>query len=131
MEDNHRVTMVQSELGHMDRYEGNLDEAEQAYRETILEWQKIGHRAAVANQLESLAFIAITHEEGERAARLLGAAEALREKINIEMSHFERIEYTQQVTDLRNGMDEKAFSNLWSEGRAMTMEQAIQFALES
>ena len=131
MGDIQRVTMIQSEFGHMERYEGNLDKAEQAYRETILTWQKIGHRAAVANQLEFLAYIAIAHGQGERAARLLGAAEALREKINIQMSPFERIEYDKQVAELRNGMDEKSFSNLWSEGRLTTMEQAIQSALDS
>ena len=84
----------------------------------------------MANQLEVLAFIAIAHEQDERAARLLGAAEALREKIHIQMSQFERVEYDQQVSELRNGLDEKVFSNLWSEGRLMTMEQAIQFGLE-
>jgi predicted ATPase/class 3 adenylate cyclase len=131
MGDIQRVNMIQSELGHMERYEGNFDKAEQVYRETILVWQKIGHRAAVANQLESLAFIASAHAQGERAVRLLGAAEALREKINIQMSQFERIEYDKQITELRNSMDEKAFSNLWSEGRLMTMEQAVQFALDS
>jgi len=131
MGDIQRVTMIQSEFGHMDRYEGHIDKAEQAYRETIPVWQKLGHGAAVANQLEFLAFIAIVHEQVERAARLLGAAEALREKIHIPMSHFERIEYDKQVTGLRNGMDEEVFSNLWSEGRVMTMEQAIQSALES
>jgi hypothetical protein len=123
--------MIQSEFGHIERYEGNLDEAEQAYRETLPVWQKLGHRAAVANQLECLAFIAIAHEQAERAAKLLGAAEALREKINIPMSPFERVEYDKLVAELRKGVDEKAFSNLWSEGRGMTMEQAIQSALDS
>jgi len=85
----------------------------------------------VANQLEVLAFIAIAHAQAERAARLLGAAESLREKIHISMSQFERIEYDKAVAELRIGMDGKAFSNLWSEGRLITMEQAIQFALDS
>ncbi len=131
MGDIHRVNMIQSEFAHMDRYEGHMDKAEQAYRETIPVWQRLGHRAAVANQLECLAFIAIAHEQGERAARLLGAAEALREKINIPMSPFERVEYDKQVADLRSGLDEKTFASLWAEGRAMTMEQAIHFALGS
>lgn len=131
MGDIQRVTMIQSEFGHMERYEGNLEQAEQIYGETIVAWQKIGHRAAVANQLEFLAYIAIAHEQGDRAARLLGAAEALREKINIQMSPFERTEYDTQVSELRKSMDEKTFSNLWSEGRLMTMEQAIQLALDA
>ena len=56
MGDIQRVTMIQSEFGHMERYEGHLDKAEQVYHETIPVWQKLGHRAAVANQLECLAF---------------------------------------------------------------------------
>ncbi len=66
----------------------------------------------------------------ERATRLLGAAEALREEINIQMSQFERTEYDQQISGLQRAMDETAFSDLWSEGRLMTMEQAVQLALE-
>jgi predicted ATPase/class 3 adenylate cyclase len=130
MGDIQRVTMIQSELGHMDRYEGKLDQAEQIYRGTILEFQKIGHRAAVANQLESLAFISHAHGNCECAVQLLGAAEALRENINIAMSQYERSEYDNQVSELRSSMDEKVFSNLWSEGRRMTMDQAVQLALD-
>lgn len=130
MGDIQRANMIQSEFGHMERYEGNIDKAEQVYRDTILVWQKLGHRAAVANQLEFLAYIAITREQVDRTARLLGAAEALREVINIQMSQFERTEYDQQVAGLRRGMDEKTFLELWSEGRLMTMEQAVQLALE-
>jgi len=62
MGDVQRVTMIQSEFGHMERYEGDLEQAEQIYGETILAWQKIGHRAAVANQLVFLGYIAIAHE---------------------------------------------------------------------
>jgi hypothetical protein len=128
MGDIHRATMIQSEFGHMERYEGNLDQAEQVYRETILVWQKIGHRAAVANQLEFFAFIATARGQDEQAARLLGAAEALREKINIQMSPFERIEYDKQVDDLRGRVPEKVFSTLWAEGRLLPMEKAVQLA---
>jgi predicted ATPase/class 3 adenylate cyclase len=131
MGDIHRVNMIQSEFAHMDRFEGYIDKAEQAYCKTILEWQRLGHRAAVANQLECLAFVALSHEQEDRAVKLLGAAESLRERINIQMSPFERIEYEKHVSELKNGLDEKAFSNLWSEGRSMTMEQAVAFAVES
>ncbi len=58
-----RINIIQSEFGHMERYEGNIEKAEQIYRETLPVWQKLGHRAAVANQLELLAYIAIAHEQ--------------------------------------------------------------------
>ena len=45
------------------------------------------------------------------------------------MSPFERIEYDRQVDELHEGMVEKEFSDLWSEGGSLTMDQAVQFAL--
>jgi predicted ATPase/class 3 adenylate cyclase len=129
--DSHRHNIIRSEYAHMDRYEGRLEEAEGLYRETILEWHRLGHRAAIAHQLESLAFIAIARGRLERAARLLGAAEALRERINIAMSSLERVEYEKEVAKLRAGTSEAQFATRWNNGRVMTMEQAIRFALDS
>ena len=59
----------------------------------------------------------------------MSAAEALREASNSPMTPQEHIEYANEVASLRAGMDEKAFVALWAEGRAMTMEQAIEYAL--
>jgi non-specific serine/threonine protein kinase len=129
MGDQHRTNMIHSECAHMQRLEGHHDKAESTYRETILEWQRLGHRAAVANQLECFAFIAKAHEQPERALKLLGAAERLREIIKISMSRMEQVEYDREVADLKANTDEKEFTSLWAEGKSMTMEQAIQFAL--
>jgi hypothetical protein len=128
--DEHRLNLVQSELAHLDRYEGHFEKARQKYLKTIVKWQKLGHRAAVAHQLESLAFIAIAQGQLERAARLLGAAEALREKINIQMSPAEQVEYGAQVAKLRLALDASRCTSLWNEGSKMTMDQAIQFAVK-
>ena len=128
--DQHRANMILSELAHIDRVEGRYDLAAQAYRVTITEWERLGHRAAVANQLECFAFIAKRYEEAQRAAKLFGAAEALREFINIPMTIVERVEYDQEVADLRAGMNTEAFLSSWREGRALSMEGAIELALE-
>jgi non-specific serine/threonine protein kinase len=130
MGDQHRANMIHSECAHMQRLEGHHDKAESMYRETILEWQRLGHRAAVANQLECFAFIAKVDEQPERAIKLLGAAERLREIIQIDMSPMERVEYEREAGELRARMSEKEFNIQWLEGRAMTMEQAIAYALE-
>jgi predicted ATPase/class 3 adenylate cyclase len=129
MGDHHRSNMIRSELAHMDRQEGDYEKAKAAYRETILEWKRLGHRAAVAHQLESFAFIANTHGQFERAARLFGAAEALREAVNISMTEMERIEYEREVAHLKANMDGNIFASCWAEGRAMTMERAVQLAV--
>jgi hypothetical protein len=81
--------------------------------------------------LESFAFIAKVQEEDQRAAKLFGAAEILRESANLPMLFIEQVEYDREVNDLRANMDESTFAKAWAEGRAMTMERAIAFALES
>ena len=129
LQDRHRLAMVRSELAHLERRQGHFAQAKPLYRETIQEWQKLGHRAAIAHQLESFAFIAKAQEETERAARLFGAAEILREQISIPMMPTEHLEYDREVNDLRANMDQAAFAKAWAEGRAMTMEQAIAVAL--
>lgn len=129
MGDHLAVTGHQSTMAHIARQMGNYQEALALYRETLPDWQKIGHRGAVAHQLESLGFIARAQEQGERAVKLLGAAEALRESGNSPMTPQEGVEYAKEVASLRAGMDEKDFLSLWAEGRSMTMEQAIEYAL--
>jgi Tfp pilus assembly protein PilF len=131
MKDQHRVNMIHSEFAHMDRYEGKIKQAQESYKKTILVWQKLGHRAAVAHQLECFGFLTKAQEEPERALLLLGAAEILREKISISMHPEEREEYDRQVADLHAMVEESEFRRLWNRGRTMTMDEAIEFALSS
>ena len=130
MGDYHRTNMIHSETAHMERLEGHYEKAAQLYRKTIVEWKRLGHRAAVANQLECLAFIAKIREQTERAAKLFGAAEMIREVIHIPMNGMEQAEYDREVGDLREGMNEDDFIKLWAEGRSMSLEQAVEYALE-
>ena len=124
------VLVMRSELGHLERQTGNLAQARSIYQETIKGWQELGNRSAVAHELECFGFLAIHAEEPERAAKLLGAAEALREKIQSPMTDYERAEYGRAVARLRSMLAAEEFNALWTEGRSMTMEQAIEFALE-
>ena len=126
----HFVLVMRSELGHVERQTGNLAQAKLIYRDTIKGWQDLGNRAAVAHELECFGFLAIHAEESKRAAKLFGAAEALRERNQSPMADYERVEYDQSVTRLRLMLAEAEFTSLWDEGLSMTMEQAIEFALE-
>jgi predicted ATPase/class 3 adenylate cyclase len=123
------MQVMSSELGHVERQKGNLTQARLIYQETIKGWQDLGNRSAVAHELECFAFLAIHDEEPQRTAKLFGAAEAVRERIQAPMTDYERIEYDQSVAQLRAMLSETEFKALWAEGRSMTMEQAIQLAL--
>ena len=129
MGDQLSVTGHQTSMAHVARQIGNYQEALALYRETLPDWQKMGHRGAVAHQLECFAFIAKAQEQGERAVKLMSAAEALREASSSQRTPQERIEYDRELAGARAAFDEKTFDWLWAEGQSMNMEQAIDFAL--
>jgi tetratricopeptide (TPR) repeat protein len=120
---------AQSELAHALRRMEAIDEAEAEYRQTIRGWQQSGNRGAVANQLESFGFLAVAREHGVRAARLLGAAEALREVAEAPMTTLERDQYDAEVQQVRDLLEAGAFSDAWAEGRRMTTDEAVALAL--
>jgi non-specific serine/threonine protein kinase len=66
----------------------------------------------------------------ERAARLFGAAEALRERSNLYAAPpGESTEWETALTGAREALGEAAFTAAWAEGRQMTTEQACDDAL--
>ena len=123
------VYSSQSELAHVLRAQGELDEPQEIYRDLLPKWRDLGHRSAVAHELECIAYILTRREEPVRAAMLLGAAEALREVIDSVMTKMEQVEYAKEIESLQAGMDEAEFEQAWKNGRTMTMDQAIVLAL--
>jgi predicted ATPase/class 3 adenylate cyclase len=121
--------VVTSELGHIARQTGDMDQARKIYRETIRGWQDLGNRGAIAHQLECFAFIAMAEEVPERAIKLFSAAQALRTKVAAQMTDHEQIEYDTAVAQLRSLLKGADFDSLRAEGRALTTEQAIELAL--
>ncbi len=64
-----------------------------------------------------------------QAPRLFGAAEALREAIGAPLPPNEQEEYRRNIDRAREMLEVEAFASAWKEGRAMTLEQAIDYAL--
>jgi tetratricopeptide (TPR) repeat protein len=118
-----------SELGHIARQMGDLQRARDIYVQTLATWQDFGNRAAISHQLECFGFLAIADEEPHKATRLIGAADALREKTGNQMTDYERLEYDRALLQLQSMIPPEEFRSLWTEGRAMDMEAAIQLAL--
>lgn len=76
--------------GDVELRAGNLVEARRFHWECILGWQKFGTRISIAQELERFALIAQAQNQPTRAARLLGAGEALREGIGVPVFGDER-----------------------------------------
>jgi len=123
------VYSSQSELAHVLREHGGLDEPLGIYRDLLPKWKDLGHRAAVAHELECIAYILTRKEEPERAATLLGTAQEIRRVIDTPRTNNEEVEYEREVNALREMLGEDNMRKKWEEGRAMTMDQAIQLAI--
>jgi predicted ATPase/class 3 adenylate cyclase len=124
-------TTARSELAHLYRQEGRLDEALSIYCQTILSWQEQGHQAAVAHQLECFAYIAIPRGRLAYASQLLGAAQTARERINSPSTdQLEIAEKEQALRDLELKIGKHELERLTNRGRQMNLDAAVVFALE-
>jgi predicted ATPase len=128
--DRYRFNTSQSELAHIERRAGNVEEAKRLYRQSIVIWQEFGQRAAIAHELECFAFLARAQTQCSRAACLLGAAQAFRAAIGSAMTRQEEGEYQREVRALYAQMGTEAAALQWATGSTMTVEEAIAFALE-
>jgi predicted ATPase/class 3 adenylate cyclase len=126
--DERLVEAARSELAHTIRRADQLDEAMAMYRTTIHGWVRSGNRGAVAHQLENVAFVLIARREDEPAARLLGAAAALREAARSPMIESERLEHDGWTARLRAEMDPAAVEKAMDAGRLMSMADAVALA---
>jgi len=125
------VATVRSELAHLYRQENRLDEALALYRQTILSWQEQGHQSAVAHQLECFAYLAIAQRQSERAARLLGAAQGTRQRLNALSTEPQEIaDLEEAMTQLAEMLGEEERDKLWAVGSKMSLDEAVTFALE-
>lgn len=79
----------------------------------------------IAVGLEELAVLEGGRGKPEQAARLWGAAEALREAINAPAHPVHRASFEQALALARATLGEQAFSAAWEEGRGLTAEQAF------
>jgi predicted ATPase/DNA-binding CsgD family transcriptional regulator len=113
---------------------GDYDEASRRFAEGIAPSREIRDRGNVAHILEGLGIVAGARGEAMRATRLLGASEALISTIGLRghtyYQMFDRSLYELVRDEVRAELGETAFETALDEGRAMSPEQAVEYALE-
>ena len=80
-------------------------------------------RWRMSSVLEDLAAIALAQANARRAARLLGAAEALRETIGTVIAPCERLQHNQTTRAVRAALGDEAFDAALRQGRLATGEE--------
>jgi DNA-binding NarL/FixJ family response regulator len=111
--------------------QGDYERAAELYTEGLKSSAATDDKANIAYCLEGLAQVAAAREDTERAARLFGAAGAALDAAGGAVYVYvqNRSIHEQAVAAVRSRLDESVFSNAWAEGSAMTLGEAIGYAL--
>jgi hypothetical protein len=115
------VALAEGDYGAVRIY---LEQSLAAFRE-MSDWLGLAH------SLDRFAALAKVHGESQRAARLYGAADAWRESLGFPLTPVRRIHCDQDTVFLRTLLGEEAFAAAWAEGQALSLEQAVAYALEA
>jgi predicted ATPase/transcriptional regulator with XRE-family HTH domain len=112
---------------------GGYHDAVNLFEEGVALSGEVGDRANLAYCLEGLAVVAGVRGEAMHSARLVGAAEGLHEAVGVPVYIYyepDRSLFEHTVATVRTQMDEEAFETARTEGRKMTFEEAVGYALE-
>ena len=116
-------------LGLVALCQGDYARAAKFSSESLRLSEESSDHQLVTWSLDALAAVCGQQGSVGRAARLWGAAEALREASGFSQPPDDKKVLEPFLEDARSRLEEAAFQAAWEEGRAMTEEQAIGYAL--
>jgi non-specific serine/threonine protein kinase len=118
-------------LGSLAQRRGDHRQAETLYRESLALLVELGDRRRTAACLEGLAAAASARGEASRAVRLFGAADDLRERAGVTLPPPHRVAHQPHLESARARLDSDTFQTAWAAGRAMPLDEAVAYALET
>ena len=92
--------------------------------------QSVGNRHLILYLLTGLGRVAHARGQLERAARLCGAAAALRDSMPSAIEPYQRSVYDLVLAGLPQALGADAFTLAWERGRALSWDETIAYALQ-
>jgi predicted ATPase/class 3 adenylate cyclase/DNA-binding CsgD family transcriptional regulator len=108
--------------------QGESDQAERDAHHALACATEIGAPLGVPDVLECLAVLAGDGASHREAARLLGAAESIQQRIGAVRYKIYDADHQASVTALRDALGQKDFDSAWAEGAALSVEEAVAYA---
>jgi len=115
-------------LGEISRLQGDYQKAVAHFKQALTIYQELNNTVEIPFTLEALANTTAQQGQAERATHLWGAAEALREVVHAPLPSSYHADYAPFLQMAHTALGEEAFTTTWSDGRALTLEQAISLA---
>jgi predicted ATPase/class 3 adenylate cyclase len=125
------IAIALNGLGKVARSLGEYEKAHALHKEALTMLRGTGNRWSTSYVLEAFAALAVLRGDMPHATKLYAAGESFYSHFRFLMSPLERDTHEQNLERLRTEIARETFEVLWSEGQAMTMEQAIEFALST
>jgi predicted ATPase/DNA-binding CsgD family transcriptional regulator/DNA-binding XRE family transcriptional regulator len=123
-------SVILRHLGQLALNRGDLSAARARLNESLV----VAHQArvgwGVAPTLAHMAGLAMAENQPVRAIRLAGAAAGLREKHRARLLPIDSARLETVIEPARCALGEKGAANAWADGHAMTIDQAVAYALE-
>ncbi|MGO9507108.1 MAG: helix-turn-helix transcriptional regulator, partial [Mycobacterium sp.] len=108
--------------------QGEPDQAERDAHDALACAAELGAPLGVPDVLECLAVLAGDGASHHEAARLLGAAESIRQRMGAVRFKIYDADYQASVAALRDAMGDQDFQSAWAEGAALSTDEAVAYA---
>jgi tetratricopeptide (TPR) repeat protein len=128
--DGNFLAYVVRRLGQLSWDRGEFEKATELCKESLKLDLELGDERGCIACLSAFAGIALARGKVVLAAHLFGAVQSLLHARTIRLLPTDRMEYERNVSSLRSQLDPATLEKAWTKGAEMTMERALEFALE-
>jgi len=128
--DKRRIAVTLANLATIAMHHGEYHQAEILEREALEMELELGTKYYVGLSFACLSGIVAMQGRSEQAAILLGASESVLQTMGAKFQPADQIEVDHYLVAIREQLDERSFEDALAEGRDMSFEQAVSFALD-
>jgi non-specific serine/threonine protein kinase len=116
-------------LSYVACHQGDYEGAEAIMLEVVALFLELENTRYIPHGLSMLAGPVAAKGNPLKATRLLAASEALQETLGVSLQAGDQFEIERYVAAAREQLDDATFEAAWAEGRAMSFEEALSYAL--
>ena len=124
------IALSLGNLGSVALDQGDYAAARSLHQESLAIKRELGDKWGIALSLEGFVGLAAAQAQPGRALQLAGAAAALRETIGVPLLPTEQARLERHLETAQRALSEEASAKALADGRTMTLEQAIAYALQ-
>ena len=121
------VAQTRKDLARVLLASGEIDRAAGLYLECLATFEERGYLPDIVECLEGLASVRTARCDPRGAARLYGAAQARRDLLGMPLPPVLLPAYQHDIAALHLMLEDDLFDEVWSHGRELSVEQAVQF----